>query len=126
MTAKIADIQKKESQRVAELVELDNKVHLLGGVWKTVAEVDAGLAAVKQGARGGGKGKMVEALKTQINFRRKVLRQRLDDLKLWNFSENRHVFTVDELSERLKVIIAKLPIPESTNEQSDEVPSTSV
>ena len=64
MVKRMEEAKRKEQQRVAELVDLSGKLQLLGGLWTNDAQVD-GLAMVKQSAKGGGKGKMTEALKTQ-------------------------------------------------------------
>ena len=106
MKRKQDEAHQKEQQRLAEVDALREKVNDLGGVWKTEAQVDEALAKVKRGARGG-KGKLVEAVKTQIAYRRKVYRQKLTDSKLWNFSENGHIFTHEELTTRLKLIISQ-------------------
>ena len=90
---------------VEEKEALTNKVSELGGVWSTEAQVDEGLKKVKEGGRGGAKGKMTDALKTQLSFRRKVWGQKLTDQKQWNLSENGRAFTVDELAMKLKSII---------------------
>ena len=103
-----------EQKRIYELVDLMTKVNGVGGIWKTSLEVDGGLARVKQAARGGAKGKLLEALKIQLAFRKKVLKQQLSDQKVWSYSEKGRAFDVNELSRRLKLVIAETPIPSST------------
>ena len=60
---------------VEEKETLINKVTALGGVWSTEEQVNEGLEKVKEGGRGA-KGKMTDALKTQLSFRRKVWGQK--------------------------------------------------
>ena len=107
MAQKKAEKQQKAQQAVEEKEALTEKVTTLGGVWSNEAQVDEGLEKVKAGGRGGAKGKMTDALKTQMSFRRKVWGQKLADPKLWNVSENGRAFTVDELAGRLKRIIGE-------------------
>ena len=101
--------QEDEQKRIHELVDLTAKVNALGGIWKSDPEVNAGLAKIRAEGGRGMKGKMTEALKTQFSFRKRVLRQHLSDSKLWSFSEKGRAFDVDELSRKLKLIIAESP-----------------
>ena len=89
---------------MAEIDALTDKVKDLGGVWKMGEHVDNELGKVKKGERGG-KRKKMKAVKVQLSYRRKVYRQQLSDTKLWNYSENGHIFTLEELTSRLKSII---------------------
>ena len=118
MKRKQEEAQQKERQRLAEVDALTDKVNEMGGVWKTEAQVDEAMAKVKRGARGG-KGKVVEAVKAQISYRRKVYRQKLTNSKLWNFSENGHSFTHEELTTRLKSIIKEQPSSQHDNFESE-------
>ena len=117
MQRKIEEAQQKERKRLAEIDALTDKVNDLGGVWKTGEQVDNELGKVKKGARGG-KGKQMEAVKVQISYRRKVYRQQLSDAKLWNYSENGHIFTLEELTSRLKSIVGEHVPTESGIEES--------
>ena len=103
-----------EQKRIQELVDLTVKINSLGGLWKTTMEVDKGLAKIKGAARGGGKGKLLEGMKTQLAFRKKILCQPLSDTKLWSYSEKGRAFDVDELSRRLKLVVAESPIRPTT------------
>ena len=103
-----------EQKRIYELVDLMAKVNGVGGIWKTSLEVDAGLSKVKQAARRGAKGKLLEALKNQLAFRKKVLKQQLSDPKLWSYSEKGQAFDVNDPSSRLKLVVAECPIPSTT------------
>ena len=102
--------QEDEQKRIYELVDLTAKVNGIGGLWKSADQVDAGLAKVKQEARGGAKGKLLDALKVQLAFRKKVLKQPLTDAKLWSYSEKGRNFDIEELSSRLKLVIAECPM----------------
>ena len=115
MEQKKNEAMKKERQRLAEIDSLTDKVKALGGLWKTGAQVDEELGKVKKGSRGG-KGKLIEAIKVQLSYRRKVYRQQLSDAKLWSFSENGHIFTHEELTSRLKIIISEHVPAESEKE----------
>ena len=103
-----------EQKRIHELVDLTVKINSLGGLWKTSMEVEEGLAKIRGAARGGGKGKLLEGIKTQLAFRKKVLRQPLSDPKLWSYSEKGRAFDVDELTQRLKLVVAESPIRPTT------------
>ena len=108
MKKKQEDARRKEQQRIAELAQLIAKVNALGGLWLSEKEVDEGINRAKEGARGAGKGKIMDALKAQISYRKKVYCQKISDKKLWNFSENGRGYTVDEMAVRLKRIISDL------------------
>ena len=50
---------------------------------KTEEEMLAGLSIVKEVARGEGKGKQIEQIKSQMSYRRKILEQPVADSKDW-------------------------------------------
>ena len=95
----------KEERALKKRVELLQKVEMLGGMWKSVAELEEGLKKVKGSARGEGKGKLLDALKTQIDFRRKILQQPVVDAKDWTYSENGKALDVAALSAKLVNLI---------------------
>ena len=64
--------ERKEQARLAELERLVKAVELLGGQWRSVEAVELGLGRLTTGKRGENKPKL-DAIKTQINFRKKVL-----------------------------------------------------
>ena len=74
-------LQAKEEKKVRERAQLIDRVEGLGGLWKTEEQVREGLTRVKPSERGEGKGRLLEALKNQINFRRKVPQQQVHDQK---------------------------------------------
>ena len=49
--------------------------------------------------------KILDAIKVQMQYRRKVLEQKLSNPKMWNFSEAKMFFSPDQMTERLKYII---------------------
>ena len=94
-------LRAKEENKLRERALLIDKVEELGGLWKNEDQVKEGLAKVK------GKGRLVEALKAQINFRRKVLQQQVLDQKDWTFSENSKPLNIDSLTTKLINIISQ-------------------
>ena len=97
----------KEEEKVRERAELDSKKEELGGLWRTVEQIDEGLARVKAG-RGEGKRRMLDALKVQIQFRRKVLLQPVLEAKDWTFSENSKPLDVPALRAKLLKIASQM------------------
>ena len=95
--------ERKEQARLAELERLIKAVELLGGQWRSV-EVELGLGRLTTGKRGENKPKL-DAIKTQINFRKKVLSQNIP-AKYGNFSQGGKQFTLAEMTERLKAIVS--------------------
>ena len=67
-------------------------------------DVEAVLGLLSTGKRGENKLKL-DAIKTQINFRKKVLNQNIP-AKYGNFSHAGKHFSLDEMAGRLKAIIA--------------------
>lgn len=76
------------------------------GLWSNRDEVESGLQKITS------KKDKLEALKVQINFRRKVLGQSHEDKSVFYFSHNRKALTINEL----KLNLLKL-IPESESIQ---------
>ena len=89
---------------MAELERLVKAVELLGGQWRSVEAVELGLGRLTTGKRGENKPKL-DAIKTQINFRKKVLSQNIP-AKYGNFSQGGKQFTLAEMTERLKAIVS--------------------
>ena len=79
--------------------------------------METGLAKVKDLGRGEGKGRMLEALKRQINFRKKVLRQPILDAKDWAFSEGHKPCDVSTLKAKLVKIINQIPPQASVGDE---------
>ena len=74
------------------------------GLWLSPAAVDEGLERMSTGRRGEERAKL-QAVKDQINFRKKVLKKKFDSAKLTSFSENGVAFSLEELVAKLKVIV---------------------
>ena len=96
--------ERKDRERVEEAQQLCKKLEEIGGLWTTNDAVDAGLAKFSTGKRGEGKHKL-DAIKVQINFRKKVLNQKFP-AKMANFSQGGVQFSLLEMIEKLKQIIA--------------------
>ena len=96
--------QRKERERALEVTRLQKRCNDLGGVWTSSEEVDEQIQKMTTGSRGDTKAKL-EAIKTQISFRKKVYDQRFP-AKLGNFSSGGKPHTLDDMVTRLKEIIA--------------------
>ena len=90
---------RKEKERTAELERLVKAVENLGGQWKTGEDVEAGLGRLSTGKRADSKVKL-NAIKTQINFRKKILNQNIP-AKYGNFSQAGKQFSLEEMMARL-------------------------
>ena len=66
-----------------------------------------GLDKVKESAKGEGKGKQLESIKCQINYRRRIVEQPVNDPKNWTFSENGRQLNVESLSIKLARLIGQ-------------------
>jgi hypothetical protein len=101
--------QRKEQKHYEVLLELTEKVAVQGGLWKSDEDVEAALKHIEDSGRGKSLGKQVEALKTQMMYRKQILKQVLQDSKLWCYSEQREgkpcMLKVPELAAHLKLII---------------------
>ena len=98
----------KEQEKIRDKMQLMTRIEELGGLWRSEAEVVEGLARVKVG-RGEGKGRMLDALKSQIRFRKTVLQQTVKDPKDWTFSENAKALDVQSIVTKLVKIIDQCP-----------------
>ena len=79
------------------------KVEGLGGLWRSEEEVEEKIARIKSQSRGESVGKVKEAVKAQINYRRRILS--VNDAADWRFSVNGRPCLADDLKEKLKAII---------------------
>ena len=95
-----AERERRQREKAAEKLKICNKLQKLGGVWECDQDIDNGLKQFN-----GRKALTIDAIKTQIGYRRKVLEQKLVDGKLWNFSEGGVQFTPAQMTDRLKLII---------------------
>ena len=101
-----AEKERKQREKAEEISKLCVKLHQLGGLWKTGEDIDSGIQSL-----GGRKGVILDAIKTQLHYRWKVMEQKLSDPKTWNFSEGRVQFSPAQMIEKLK-LIASLPLVE--------------
>ena len=76
-------MKEKEEKALKDRLDLIAKIDAAGGLWKTEEEMLAGLSIVKEVARGEGKGKQIEQIKSQMSYRRKILEQPVADSKDW-------------------------------------------
>ena len=102
------EVRQKEEKAAAEKAKLVARVEEMGGVWQSGEEVDEKIKAIKEGSRGESIGKVREALKTQINYRRQILKQPVKVPGDWKFSVNGRPCLPGELTQNLKNIIAQL------------------
>jgi hypothetical protein len=66
--------QRKEQQQYQALYELSEKVEIQGGLWKKEEDVDTAIEKIEESGRGKCLGKKLEAVKTQMLFRKLVLK----------------------------------------------------
>ena len=93
--AERAEKARKEKAKSAEKERLYDRLQAIGGLWKTPEAVDEGLEKLKTGKRGEQKA-LLDAVKTQISFRKKNLSPDIP-AKLSCFSH-------EEMTQRLKQI----------------------
>ena len=96
-----AENERRQREKAVEVTNLCIKLGTLGGLWECDADVDEGIQKLPN-AR---KATILEAVKIQLMYRRKVMEQKLVDAKLWNFSEHRVVFTPEQMISKLKQVI---------------------
>ena len=96
----------KETKEVEKKQALIDAVGDIGGLWKTVEQMDQELTKLREESRGEGRTKRVAAIKTQINYRKRVLVQNAAERKCWIFSENGRSLSEDRLRENLIKIIS--------------------
>ena len=63
---------------------------------------------MKEAARGEGKGKQIEQIKSQMLYRRKILEQTVADPKDWHFSENDRALGLELLTIKLAKLIGQV------------------
>ena len=95
------ELQRKKEKELREKEVLTLKVQSIG-LWTARSEVRQHLCEIKC------KKDKISALKTQINFRKKVLNQSHSDKLVFQFSSNRRAFTVEELTENLMKLLPPL------------------
>ena len=95
------ETEKRQRAKAAEVTTLSVNIQLIGGPWDCDADVDAAMLKLAKSK----KTEILSAFKTQLNYRRKVLEQKLTNPKLWNMSEAGKAFAIEQLEERFKFII---------------------
>ena len=95
--------ERKEKNRMAEVNRLCQRIAALG-FWDSDEAVDEGLNRLSTGKRGENRLKL-DAVKDQINYRRRYMQHKFDSPKMTSFSENGVALSVDQLIIKLKVII---------------------
>ena len=94
MRAKQATAAKKRVKERKER-EISLKRSFRWGLWQTVYQIEAGLMKLKS------KISKLNALKTQLNFRKKILQQTHPSKTIFQFSHKGHQYTVDEMKQNL-------------------------
>ena len=103
LAAERAEKARKEKAKSAEKERLYDRLQAIGGLWKTPYAVDEGLAKLKTGKRGE-QNALLDAVKTQISFRKKNLSQEIP-AKLSSFSHDKKAFSLEEMTQKLKQIV---------------------
>lgn len=105
----------REEKQMVDLMTLAVKVDKIGGLWTSEEAVNKELEKIKEEVRGEGKGKLLDAIKTQMAYRKKVLKQPVKEARDWTYSENGRQCSVEALTLKLKIVIAQthglIPIP---------------
>lgn len=101
--------ERKEKERLTEEI-------ISMGLWQSADQIEAGLAKLKS------KTSKLKALKTQLDFRKKVLQQTNPNKIIFQLSHQGHHFTVDEMKRNLCQL---LPEKEQTRRQGSDVTCTS-
>ena len=96
--------EKREKARMADLKKLQKELEKVGGLWTTDEEVDEGLAKLVTTPRNANKVKL-DAIKTQIHHRKKVMDQKFP-ASCGFFSQNNVAFSLEEMIVKLKLIIS--------------------
>ena len=94
----VARKEKKRLNEKAKLIDEVEKVH--GGLWKCSTEIEDGLKAIKN------KTDKVKAIKSQINYRHRVLCQTHDNRSLFKFSSNRKALSIEQLKNNLHELVS--------------------
>ena len=87
--------------KAMEVANISSQLEAQGGLWESNDEVDEGLRRLKTTK----KSVILQAIKVQLLYRRKVKNQKITDTKLWNFSEAGVAFPPDQMITKLKSVI---------------------
>ena len=98
MESELQAKKKKEMKVRVEKEQLCEKVENYGGLWKTGEEIEEKLSGLEESKR-------MPALKTQIQFRKKVLGATHPNKKVFQMSSGGKLFTLQEVTKNLKDIL---------------------
>ena len=98
MRAKQATAAKKRVKERKERENLTQEIISMG-LWQTVYQIEVGLMKLKS------KTSKLNALKTQLNFRKKILQQTHPSKTIFQFSHKGHQYTVDEMKQNLSELL---------------------
>ena len=96
-----AEKEQQQRKKAAAVLKLCTDLNNLGGLWESDIDIDEGIKRLPNSR----KGTVLDAIKTQLQYRRQVMEQKLTNAKLWNFSEGRIQFTPLQMIEKLKEVI---------------------
>ena len=85
---------------------------MLYGLWQSESDIQTGLAKLKT------KTEMLQALKTQLHFRSKVLEQKYPEKDVFFLSKNKKKLTVDEVTQNLIKLLTPPPSSNAANQES--------
>ena len=96
-----AEKEQQQRKKAAAVLKLCVDLNTLGGLWESDIDIDEGIKKLPNSK----KSTVLDAIKTQLQYRRQVLEQKLTNAKLWNFSEGRIQFNPLQMINRLKEVI---------------------
>ena len=113
--SKQAALQRLREKQLKEKEKLTNDL-MLHGLWQSEPDILQGLAKLDS------KRDKLNALKTQLNFRKKVLEQQHHNKEVFFFSKKKKQLTVDELTQNLVILVKPLTQAslQSASQQSNE------
>ena len=108
-------LQRLREKQLKEKEKLTNDL-MLYGLWQSEPDILQGLAKLDS------KRDKLNALKTQLNFRKKVLEQQHHNKEVFFFSKKKKQLTVDELTQNLVILVKPLTQAslQSASQQSNE------
>ena len=93
------ELARKKEKELKSKEELTLKIQQIG-LWTSADDVKAGLEMMSS------RKAKTEALKLQLNFRKKVLNQSHVDKAVFQFSHNRHALSVEQLQSNLLTLVS--------------------
>lgn len=101
LVKKQEELARKQLKKIQDKEKLTNEIAKIG-LWMNRLEIEAGLDSITR------KAEKIKALKSQINFRSKVLEQTYPDNSVFNFSSNRKQFSINQLQQNLLKLLTTL------------------